>query len=474
MFTVLLIAVGLIVKYAFGQNAKLIRGSNEFGYKLSNRLDDKDKSSNLWISPPCITSCFALVYPGSEGKTKSQIANVMGYPADANSFEVTKQFLALQSSIEGTYQGTPAGADPWTEKKSIIGIANKIYASRTLTLRQDYVDALNDGGEFFIEPAFDFAAPSAVSTINKWVNKSTNGLIDSIIAEDTDISASRLVALNAIYLNGTFRKQFETRMTSSSAFYLDASRKEKKADCHLMHQIDYFDYFADGERQFSKFPVSDSADLFLLFVLPIDSETPVLSSKATIDNALSNLESTYVALALPKLAIEATYELNEPLKDLGMRDAFNSDADFSGMSSTEKLLIDQVVHKTMVRMDEKGLVAAAVTMIVIAKMAIMQKPSPILFKADHPFQLFIIDGEHDNAILFQGIIRKPGIPAGSETPTFDESSDAIWKPAELPKKEEPIQEEPAQSEESLPEMDKNLLIAMLVAVFPLLWFTLAR
>ena len=404
------------------ENANLIEGGNEFGYNLARNLHNHDKSSNIWISPFCISSCFALVYPGSNGETRSQIANVMGYPTD-NTFAVTKQFIQLQSSIENTYNGTSDDSF-WARKISIIGIANKIYVSNTLSLKQSYVNALNDGHHSFIQQGFDFTSNNAAQIINQWVDKSTNGLIDSIIDKKTKISGWKLAALNAIYLNGTFRSQFKKYMTSSNPFYSDASRTKKISNCHLMHQYENFDYYSNGEHQFLKFPFSDSADLFVLFALPTSGNR--ITDKSVIDVALKKLESTYIALALPKLSIEASYDLNEPLKHLGMTDAFLPSADFSGMSE-DTLEIDKVIHKTMIKMDENGLVAAAASIIAMKiGGAFKKQPTPILFKADHSFTMFIIDGQHDNAILFMGNVNNPGIPQGSDIPTFDESTDPIW------------------------------------------------
>ena len=201
---------------------------------------------------------------------------------------------------------------------------------------------------------------------------------------------------------------------------------KKVSECHLMHQTGDFAYYSNGEYQFLKFSFSDSAELYVLFALPITDT--LITDKSVIDDALKKLESTYVALALPKLSIEASYTLNEPLMDLGITDAFTSNADFSAMAENQKLKIDQVIHKTMVKMDENGLVAAAVTIIDMMDGAIDEEelPIPILFKADHPFQMFIIDGDHDNAILFMGDVNKPGIPKGSDVPKYNESANPIW------------------------------------------------
>eukprot|EP01083_Nonionella_stella_P242399 845554_1 len=130
-------------------NSKLIDGSNTFGYDLSNKLFT-DVSTNIWISPICITSCFALIYPGSHGETQTQIANVMGYPTgpSVHASDITQQFLTLQSSIETTYDGITSNSyDDDPPSVEYIAIANKIYSSRLLTLKPPYIDALHDGSQ---------------------------------------------------------------------------------------------------------------------------------------------------------------------------------------------------------------------------------------------------------------------------------------------------------------------------------------
>jgi len=412
--------------------SSLISGNTAFGHEISSVLYE-DASSNLWISPFSITSCFALVYPGSAGSTQSQIANVMGYPTNSDVKDVTEAYFDLQSSIENTYDGAKTSNHSWsTQHRSLIGIANKIYSSKSLALKQSYVDTLDVGEESFIDADFDFASSDAAQTINNWVSDSTDGLITQIVNDNQDLSQWQFVAMNAIYLNATFKLQFKEQMTSKNAFYSNLQRTQSVADCHLMHQLDHFDYHQDDHYQYLKFPFNDNEDLFILFALPRDSsvyetQNGLITDWNVVNEAINNLESTFVALALPKLSIEMSYTLNEPLQDLGMTNAFSPSADFSGITN-ESLYIDTVIHKTMVEMDENGLVAAAVTAIVMFKSAFMttERPVPVLFKADHSFQMFIIDGEHQNTVLFMGQINNPGIPEGSDEPTYNESSDPVW------------------------------------------------
>ena len=429
MLTLFALLTGILIhtQAVINNSEELIFGSNVFGYDLSNELYT-NSSINIWISPFCITSCFSLIYPGSAGNTQTEIANVLGFPTStSNPGDITQEFFSLQGLIDSTYTGQGT-------KSSIIGIANKIYASKTLTLKQSYITSLYNTirNESFIDPDFDFTSENATTIINNWVDTNTNGLIDSIIDENTDISNWVLLALNAIYLNGSFASQFEPEMTSLQNFYTDITRNTILTDIHLMHQQNHFMYYEDNKYQWLKFNFSDdSADLFILYALPklsggeMNIDRPGLyTDNDYINNVINNLESKYIALALPKLSIFATYKstLKTALKDLGIIDAFGANtADFSGIADATQLYIDAVIHKTMVKMDEKGLVAAAVTAIGLERTSVLIDTKPILFKADHPFQMYIIDGEHDNTILFMGQINNPGIPEGSETPTYVET-----------------------------------------------------
>ena len=112
-----------------------------------------------------------------------------------------------------------------------------------------------------------------------------------------------------------------------------------------------------------------------------------------------------VDLMLPKLELRTSYELGPPLQRLGMGIAFGNGADFSNITTAERLAIDSVVHKTFLRVDEKGTEAAAATAVEIV--AVSAPPPPrVRFHADHPF-LFMLRDRETGAILFFGRIVRP-------------------------------------------------------------------
>ena len=67
----------------------------------------------------------------------------------------------------------------------------------------------------------------------------------------------------------------------------------------------------------------------------------------------------------------------------------------------KKIYISRIIHKTFIKVDEKGTEAAAATAVVMRMNCALPEPDPIM-KVDHPF-LFIIGNNclpHGNDMIF--------------------------------------------------------------------------
>jgi len=122
---------------------------------------------------------------------------------------------------------------------------------------------------------------------------------------------------------------------------------------------------------------------------------------------LDRMPAVEARLSIPKYKMEAGYDLAEPCKSLGIREAFMSGrADFSGMGFPKgKLWISQIKHKAFVEVNEEGTEAAAATAVVMQTTAVRKYP---VFRADHPF-LFIIRDNRTESILFMGRLADPTV-----------------------------------------------------------------
>ena len=104
---------------------------------------------------------------------------------------------------------------------------------------------------------------------------------------------------------------------------------------------------------------------------------------------------------MPKFKFSSDFELSKELKEMGLIDPFTSSADFSGIAPG--LFISDIFHKTVIEVNEKGSVAAAVTAVVITRST---EPRTIEFNANRPF-LFLIVDKQTETILFMGSIVNP-------------------------------------------------------------------
>ena len=88
------------------------------------------------------------------------------------------------------------------------------------------------------------------------------------------------------------------------------------------------------------------------------------------------------------------------MAEMGMPDAFDAEADFSGMTGTRRLWISKVVHKAFVSVEEEGTEAAAATAVVFLE------SGPTLVTVDRPF-IFLIRDTATGTVLFLGRMMNP-------------------------------------------------------------------
>jgi serpin B len=127
------------------------------------------------------------------------------------------------------------------------------------------------------------------------------------------------------------------------------------------------------------------------------------ASWAAIVDALAPAQ---VALALPKFGIETKTDLAPILASLGMPSAFDDRADFTGITTSERLQVSNVIHQANIDVDEKGTEAAAATAVVMR--ATGMPAEPVVLRADRPF-LFAVRDVPTGAILFLGRVGDPSI-----------------------------------------------------------------
>lgn len=353
-----------------------------------------------------VSLCFDLVYPASIREAASQIQSVFRYPTESSQLQLVWQDTS--SRIDNAYEGEcldSQGGD-CSQQAPTLAIANRIWVDNDTSLNATYAEVV---GEFVRQ--IDFSDAGAGGVINGWVEDSTNGLIDSVV-EEGPLNRYLLIAVNSIYLKASWLYQFYDQHTNEDVFYTSPSRMTKiESPSQFMHQVEFFPYSHTALLGFQivQLPLA-GGDLSMLFVLPTSDDSGTASSSSVL-SALPQLTSTKLALALPKFKFESKYEeeLKSSLKALGLMAPF--EGDLCILEGDCSSLVDLVVQKTVIDVNEKGVEAAAVTAIGVPTSA-PPPERPILVLMDHPFQFFIYDAKEE-LVLFEGRVGAPPIPSSS-------------------------------------------------------------
>ena len=97
-----------------------------------------------------------------------------------------------------------------------------------------------------------------------------------------------------------------------------------------------------------------------------------------------------VNLKLPKFELEYSKSLKEILQDMGVKLPFEEIADFSKIRTQNDIYIDDIIHKTYLKVNEQGTEAAAITAVIMVNGAFMPREEKIYnMNVNRPF-IFIL------------------------------------------------------------------------------------
>ena len=120
----------------------------------------------------------------------------------------------------------------------------------------------------------------------------------------------------------------------------------------------------------------------------------VLSDNSSLAEAIRDRDyNAIVEAQFPEFRTEYGASMNDTLQALGVKKTFTMEAEFGKMitEDSERIAVDQVVHKAMIEVDRKGTKAAAATEIAVTEAALSEEPVRVQISLDRPFIYGIID-----------------------------------------------------------------------------------
>lgn len=356
--------------------------NNSLAWDLFESEINSKPGKNILISPFSIQTALAMAINGAGGNTLDEMLGLMHCPGcDVNTLNQHNKNLHFYLTNQSGHPKLTVTNGYFYDKSRI-----SIKEDFTKTLQSDYSCTFKD--ENFNNEV------QSLENINGWVKNQTNGKIDKILEKITPLDVAFLI--NALHFKADWSMGFNPESTSKQNF--------KRADGTIIKQD-----FVSGDRNvphvstagfiMADLPFKDST-YSLSLVTHSDVGPTVKFSPAKYEELLKALKYQRALISFPKIKIAYLTELIPTLKSLGMNDAFNDQrADFKAMGTANKnIFINQVIHKAVLEVDEKGAEGAAVTAI---GFGITSVPQPLKF--DKPFYL-IIRNIRTKTILFIGYI----------------------------------------------------------------------
>lgn len=371
----------------------LTEGINAFATDLYAEIGNA--AGNLAFSPASISMAMAMTYAGARGRTAEQMRNVMHF--------------GTGTALHDDYGTTLASWNDPTRSSVKLRVVNRLFGDQGTTFESPFLSLTKDRYAAPLEQ-LDFVnkPDEGRRHINDWVEQQTNDRIKELLPQGSITSDSRLVLTNAVYFKGKWKAEFDKENTRDEVFHRDGSPDISVPTMHLSTNARHA--VVDG-AQILELPYAGDR-LAMNIILPTQpgglKAIEQSMTAETLDRWVSALAPTDVDVALPRFKIdpaEAT-PLSTTLRAMGMILPFTADADFSAMSQTTKLAIDEVFHKAFVEVNEEGTEAAAATAVVMREESAPMEPEAVAFTADQPFVFAIRDVE-SGAMLFMGRVADP-------------------------------------------------------------------
>jgi serpin B len=373
---------------------------NQFAFSLYQEITS-ETDENVFFSPFSTYIALSMIYEGANGETADEMADVLYISGDN---EIRRaSFAQIQNNLNNR------------KAKCTLKLSNNFWVQEGLQVKDNFRDII-DNYYFSEMEEINFMNDPEKSreSINQRVEKETGGKIKNLLPPGSIDLQTIMTLTNAIYFKGEWKHAFEKENTEEEIFFLE-DNQTKMVPMMNLNSLGYknvdINLFTNYEIQVLELPYrGDTISMFIFLPITFNFNRYEPRSIDELENELSleyytecikelSLEDSF-NVELPKFSYASEYNLKNTLNRLGMNEAFNSSADFNGITDEFPLFIDEVYHKASISVNEKGTEATAATG------TTAPTGYPPEFIADHPF-FFTIQDKETGLILFMGRLMDP-------------------------------------------------------------------
>jgi serine protease inhibitor len=363
---------------------------NRFNDFMLNNLKDESHVT----SPLSIFVLLSLAHKGSKENTFKELGKIV-FGSETNTESDVDTLLDDLKVLMNKFNNINLN-----EYNNIdLSMLNNFYTSQLegYEIEESYTKLMSNFGDI---KSVDFAKSETVSEINNKVEQNTKGLIKSILSDNDIDKDTLMVLLNCLYFKAKWINQFKHESTSKNSFTL-LNGSTKELDTMYLTKKNYY-FYEDSNYKMLSMPYQGNLFSFDVILPKVSTTSSLNVDSSTLLKMLYNSTSEEVNVSIPKFEHEFELDVKQHLQKLGFNNMFTlNQADFSGIIN-EPLYVGLIKHKAVVKVNENGTEASAVTaMSFQLKNFCPQISEPKTFNADHSFRYFI-RFIPENMIMFSG------------------------------------------------------------------------
>lgn len=351
-------------------------------------LKMENKKENMIYSPLSIRYALQMLNEGANSNTKAQIEKVIG---NTN--------LRKYDNIN-----------------DVLSLANALYIRDTYSkyVKDEYKNKLLNN--YNAEIKYD--AFKSADNINNWIENKTFGQIKNMLRDEIVTNPdNEMFLINALAIDMAWKEKFDGEDTHGGKFYLENGKEMTATMMNQETKSDSISYYKDNKITAISMDLEqyENEQMEFIAIMPNEDLANYIGNfgtdtlKSINDNLTLASKTKYgLDISIPRFSFDYDLNLEDDLKTLGITDAFNPDlADFSNMSSKSPLWVGGALHKANIDFTEKGVKAAAVTVIYMTDtVALADEKKPIEIRIDKPF-MYLIRDKRTGEIWFVGTVYEP-------------------------------------------------------------------
>lgn len=400
-------------------NALVSNSNNNVGFKIMRESSKEDKTlRNRLFSPISSHIALSMALNGTNGATRESFLKQLGYPTSILNEQINSQNNSLLNMLirfpmrhgDGEYILRDENLPTVFTIQNSAWTTNGASTHKRYDFNKVYMKELADYYQIPQVTSLDFKEAKSSDLINEWVKKATQGMVPEIMSPEI-LNKLLWVLLSTSYLEAQWEYPFvainDGVFTLANAQKISAPTMVRTTDSRLARSE-----LADvAEINFR------DSNIKAYVILPhtmndftaLQNETAGVWTSTFWNSIFQNLQEFKVTLEMPKFIFkdEVLLKENEPLtKALNFNFLFKDNADFSRMDSSTSPMskIGIIKQNTKIEWDEKGVKAAAATLVGGSERT--SAPRPVQFIVDRPFYFAIYDSNSES-FLYLGQVVDP-------------------------------------------------------------------